>query len=53
MPKPTFNFMSMGKCTLKPKRDPQEYVLSEQVTLGNRKSGWNAAQMIQATVLEI
>lgn len=53
MPKPMFNFMSVEKCTLKPKWDPQEYVFSEQVTLGDRHSIWNVVQMVQATVFQI
>lgn len=53
IPKPTFNFMSIEKCTLKPKWDPKEYVFSEQVTLGDRNSIWNAAQIVQANILQI
>lgn len=53
MPKPIFSFMSIEKCTLKPKWDPKEYVFSEQMTLGDRNSIWNAVQIVQANILQI
>lgn len=37
MLKPIFNFVSIEKWTLKPKWDSQEYVFSEEGTLGNQE----------------
>lgn len=48
MLKPIFNFVSIEKWTLKPKWDPQEYVFSEEGTLGTRNSIWGAGWIFQA-----